>query len=63
MTKKQNMNRILTFATVLAIMFSLNNAGAQVTNIYVNASQMLHTNTTYMTGACLEKSTAASTAR
>lgn len=48
------MNRILTFATVLAIMFSLNNAGAQVTNIYVNASQMLHTNTTYMTGACLE---------
>jgi hypothetical protein len=48
------MNRILALAAVLPIMFSLNNARAQVANIYVNASQILHTNTTYLTGACLE---------
>jgi Domain of Unknown Function (DUF1080) len=48
------MSRILTLANVLTIVFSLNNARAQVANIYVNASQILHTNTTSLTGACLE---------
>ncbi len=47
-------NFILTLATVLAMMLSLNNSSAQGANIYVNANQILHTNTTYLTGACLE---------
>ena len=47
-------NLILTLGTALALVFSLNNAGAQTASIYVNASQVLHTNTAYMTGACLE---------
>lgn len=45
---------ILTMAIALAILVPLNNARAQVANIYVNASQILHTNTSYLTGACLE---------
>ena len=45
---------ILTLVTVIGIVFSLNHARAQVANIYVNASQILHTNTIYLTGACLE---------
>jgi hypothetical protein len=48
------MSRILALAAVLPIMFSLNHARAQVANIYVNANQILHTNTIYLTGACLE---------
>jgi hypothetical protein len=48
------MNRILKWAAGLALVFSMGNARAQVANIYVNASQILHTNTTYLTGACLE---------
>jgi hypothetical protein len=47
-------NFILTCATVFSVMFSVNNAFAQAANIYVNASQILHTNTSFMTGACLE---------
>lgn len=41
-------------AIALAIMFSLSKAKAQVASISVNASQVLHTNSLYLTGACIE---------
>ncbi len=44
----------LTLTAILAILVPLNDARAQMANIYVNASQILHTNTHYLTGACLE---------
>ncbi len=48
------MNRLFTFAIALAIVFSLSNSKAQLANISVNASQVLHTNSLYLTGACIE---------
>jgi hypothetical protein len=45
---------LMLSAIALAIMFSLSKAKAQVASISVNASQVLHTNSLYLTGACIE---------
>src|ERR1039458_2208599 len=49
-----NMNKLFTLAIALAIMLPLNRAKAQMASISVNASQVLHTNSLYLTGACIE---------
>ena len=48
------MNKLFTLAIALAIMLSVNRAKAQMASISVNASQVLHTNSLYLTGACIE---------
>src|ERR1019366_4348999 len=49
-----NMNKLFTLAIALAIMLPLSRAKAQMASISVNASQVLHTNSLYLTGACIE---------
>src|ERR1019366_10679101 len=49
-----NMNKLFTLAIALAIMLSVNRAKAQMASISVNADQVLHTNSLYLTGACIE---------
>ena len=48
------MNKLFTLAIALAIMLPLSRAKAQMASISVNASQVLHTNSLYLTGACIE---------
>ncbi|MDR3459712.1 MAG: DUF1080 domain-containing protein [Verrucomicrobiae bacterium] len=48
------MNRLFALAIALAIVCSPSQAKAQLASISVNSRQVLHTNSPYLTGACIE---------